>query len=256
MTSPSGPSYRFVCPPTWPQPPAGWVPPPGWRPDPAWGPAPEGWQFWQPAEAGPAMVPTDGFAIATLVAGVLGSFIFAGIFGGVSLSRIRRGLRRGRNLVFIGWGLCGLWLVAVIVLFSLLSAEGPGRAPSGEITAAGKIAPMSLQIGDCLTLPATVGGAVVKVDAVPCSSAHNAQVFNIVNTGSGPYPGENQATEMGLTACEAELGAFYGEETDIKPGTQLLSFTSAEADWNRGDHTSRCLVMALDGSFTGDIRDR
>ena len=38
---------RFVTPPNWPPPPAGWRPPPGWAPDPAWGPAPPGWQFWE-----------------------------------------------------------------------------------------------------------------------------------------------------------------------------------------------------------------
>jgi hypothetical protein len=39
---------RFVVPPEWPQPPAGWVPPAGWRPDPSWPVAPDGWQWWVP----------------------------------------------------------------------------------------------------------------------------------------------------------------------------------------------------------------
>ncbi|PSK66677.1 hypothetical protein B0E53_01317 [Micromonospora sp. MH33] len=38
--------WRFVVPPGWPPPPAGWVPPQGWRPDPSWPPAPDDWQFW------------------------------------------------------------------------------------------------------------------------------------------------------------------------------------------------------------------
>jgi hypothetical protein len=37
---------RFVTPPNWPQPPAGWVPPPDWQPPTAWGPPPPNWQFW------------------------------------------------------------------------------------------------------------------------------------------------------------------------------------------------------------------
>ncbi len=48
MTTPPG--QRWVAPPNWPQPEPGFVPPPGWKPNPAWGPAPEGWQFWQPAD--------------------------------------------------------------------------------------------------------------------------------------------------------------------------------------------------------------
>lgn len=38
---------RFVAPPNWPQPPAGWTPSAGWQPAPEWGAAPAGWTFWQ-----------------------------------------------------------------------------------------------------------------------------------------------------------------------------------------------------------------
>ena len=46
MPTPRG--MRWVAPPNWPQPAAGWSPPAGWTPDPAWGPAPSGWVWWQP----------------------------------------------------------------------------------------------------------------------------------------------------------------------------------------------------------------
>ncbi|GGN81462.1 hypothetical protein GCM10010112_57940 [Actinoplanes lobatus] len=46
---PAPTGIRFVVPPDWPTPPAGWYPPDGWRPDPAWSPAPAGWQWWVPA---------------------------------------------------------------------------------------------------------------------------------------------------------------------------------------------------------------
>jgi collagen type III alpha len=45
---PAPTGIKFVVPPEWPQPPAGWTPPPGWRPDPIWPPAPYGWQWWIP----------------------------------------------------------------------------------------------------------------------------------------------------------------------------------------------------------------
>ena len=47
---------RFVVPPTWPGPPAGWVRTEGWQPSAEWGPAPVGWQFWQ-EDAPPVVVP-------------------------------------------------------------------------------------------------------------------------------------------------------------------------------------------------------
>lgn len=45
---PTARGMRWVAPPNWPQPAAGWSPPAGWTPDPAWGPAPSGWVWWQP----------------------------------------------------------------------------------------------------------------------------------------------------------------------------------------------------------------
>lgn len=45
---PAPTGIKFVVPPDWPQPPAGWTPPPGWRPDPTWPSAPYGWQWWIP----------------------------------------------------------------------------------------------------------------------------------------------------------------------------------------------------------------
>jgi hypothetical protein len=45
---PAPTGIKFVVPPDWPQPPAGWTPPSGWRPDPTWPPAPYGWQWWIP----------------------------------------------------------------------------------------------------------------------------------------------------------------------------------------------------------------
>ncbi|HIY24544.1 MAG TPA: hypothetical protein H9837_09625 [Candidatus Brachybacterium merdigallinarum] len=46
-------AYRFNPPPNWQIEDPDWTPPPGWQPDPAWGPAPDGWNFWIPADEAP-----------------------------------------------------------------------------------------------------------------------------------------------------------------------------------------------------------
>jgi hypothetical protein len=40
--------FKFVVPPGWPLPPAGWVPHRNWHPDPSWPVAPNDWQWWVP----------------------------------------------------------------------------------------------------------------------------------------------------------------------------------------------------------------
>lgn len=62
-------SFRYVSPPNWPPPPAGWVPPAGWQPPPQWPPAPTGWQFWvRDAVIGMASAPVPVLSAAVPVA--------------------------------------------------------------------------------------------------------------------------------------------------------------------------------------------
>ncbi|MCA0294990.1 MAG: septum formation family protein [Actinobacteria bacterium] len=255
MTSPHGPQYRFACPPNWPQPPSGWLPPEGWQPDPAWGPAPEGWHFWQPVAA-PAEPPIDGYAVATLITGLLGGVILPVVFGAISLSRIKQGLRRGRVLVVAGWVLTALWLVAIFGYVAWTGSRFPARTPDGTVTRAGKVPPMRLRLGDCLELPESTRGVVKQVDVLPCDSPHNGQVFAIVTLPAGGYPGDDEAIRLGIDACAEEIDGFFGTSAAIAPSLQSFSFTAPKTDWENGDHSVRCLVVDTAGDFTGDVRDR
>lgn len=256
MAARSVPAFQFVCPPNWPQPPAGWIPPEGWQPEPAWGPAPPGWQFWQPS----APPQVDGFAVATLIAGVVGSPLLAVIFGGIALSRIRRRGRQGRNLVFIGMGLAALWVVGIVVFLvwgsAMHSAMTPTRSPNGTITAKGKLDSSALQVGDCVKLPITEGGSITLLDVVPCGDLHNAQVVNIVDLGAGSYPGDDQVSQLSRDACQAKVTEFVKANAEIRPGLRVFTLFSSETMWKQGEHRSQCLVADVTTDFTGDVRGR
>jgi putative regulator of septum formation len=255
MTTSPRPRYRFVCPPNWPQPPVGWTPPAGWQPDPAWGPAPASWSFWQPEVPQDLRPPVDGLAVTALVTGAVGAFLFSIIFGIVSLGRIRRGERRGRGLVLVGWGLCVAWIIAALGLAWLQVSAQPQRAPSGSITAPGKVSPLDIHIGDCLRLPAdgVADAVIVSVEVMPCAQPHNAQVFEIITLDADAYPGTDEITRMALDACEPKAYEYLGdnEVTDLR----LYTFVPPKDGWQKGDRSASCLLFDDTGDFTGEARD-
>lgn len=74
---PAGGRWRYVHPPTWPAPPAGWTPWVGWQPPVEWAQAPAGWVFWARDRPWPARHPkwtaaAAVFAVLFVVAGVTG----------------------------------------------------------------------------------------------------------------------------------------------------------------------------------------
>jgi hypothetical protein len=74
-----------------------------------------------PPPPGPPRRRTDGFAIASLVLGILGGTILSIVFGFVALSRIKRssGRKGGRGLAIAGISLGFLWLALIAVLVVL-----------------------------------------------------------------------------------------------------------------------------------------
>jgi Domain of unknown function (DUF4190) len=60
--------------------------------------------------------PTDGYAITSLVFGIIGGWILGLAFGIAALRRINRGVRDGRGLALTGIWLSVAWLVVLLVV--------------------------------------------------------------------------------------------------------------------------------------------
>ena len=101
--------------------------PAGWYPDP-W--VPGGRRWWDgdqwtshlaPGAVPPRRPSTDGFAIASLVLGIMGGSILAIILGFVARSRIKGsgGLKEGSGLATAGIVLGFIWIAGLATLFTL-----------------------------------------------------------------------------------------------------------------------------------------
>jgi hypothetical protein len=90
-------------------------------------PAPSGYQApdGNYGYSAPAPQKTNGFAIASLVFGIIGGVLLALVFGYIALSQIKRsgGQQGGRGLALAGVTLGWVWLGIVIILVAVNSGS-------------------------------------------------------------------------------------------------------------------------------------
>ena len=81
--------------------------------------------------APPGRPPTDGFAVATLLTGIVPLIPVTLVLGVIALIRIARTGARGRGLAITGLVLAGLWAIAGAAAAACWSASTrpPGRPP-------------------------------------------------------------------------------------------------------------------------------
>lgn len=161
-------------------------------------PATGDWLYsWLPAEPQPA-APVDRPAVATLLLGLFGLVPLSIGLGVLWLvGRRREPGRRGRGYVYAGLALSGCWALGLTIVL-LVGAAGP-RTPFRD--------PVALRIGDCFTLTGALTGPARQVPVVPCTQAHNAEVFALVDVGDdvGLMPDQPTLTKAVLAACRPAL---------------------------------------------------
>ncbi|MDR0345132.1 MAG: DUF4190 domain-containing protein, partial [Nocardiopsaceae bacterium] len=218
-------------------------------------------QFTGHAGAGPGApaqflgrAKTSGFAIASFVFGLLGGVLLSVIFGIVALVRIRRRGQRGKGFAIAGLVLSGAWVLVVGVAIAVLVIEQPGRsAATGQIAHQGTASILSLHSGDCFQNPAGSGLIHVRnVTAVPCTTAHNAQVFAIFEVKAAGYPGHAAMLQLADRGCRARIPR-YVDRTKLT-GTMSLHFVFPEPDsWAAGRRSVSCLIVDSSKDLTSSL---
>jgi hypothetical protein len=180
---------------------------------------------------------TSGFAIASLVFGILGGIFLSVIFGIVALRRIRKRNLKGQGLAIAGLVLSGLWtlLIAVVVIVAL--ATDAERDPSGRVREAGTESVFDLRVGDCIN-DLEEATMEVSVEVLPCSQPHDAEVISSFELPRGDYPGEDSIFRVADRRCSRELDAVAGAQ-----GGEPFYFYPTEQSWGNGDRQVNCVAL-------------
>jgi hypothetical protein len=193
-------------------------------------------------------------ALTSFILGLIGVTLLSIIFGIVGLVQIRRRPQGGKGFAVAGLILSGIWIVIIAALIGTGIAVNANRSHStGGITSPGQVNIFSLQVGDCFQNPSTSPTilGVTNVTAVPCDSAHNAQVFAQFDASDPSYPGSKTLIKEAQRGCSNRTSAL---DRSKLTSTMTLHFLFPEAaSWAAGRRTITCLVVDANPDLTSSL---
>jgi hypothetical protein len=214
------------------QPTQSWPPPPGYQP--------------------PLEQRTNGFAIASLVFGIISGILLAVIFGIIALVQIPKKNQKGKGMAVAGLILAGLWTllwVAVIVAVVVTSAD---RDSSGEITESGDVSAFPLRVGDCLN-DIEESASITSLPAVLCDQPHEAEVFGMFDLPEGDYPTDEELVAQADAGCANQM-AMYAPEAMNDPTIGFFYIYPLQQAWP-ADREVVCLAISSEGTMTGSLTE-
>jgi hypothetical protein len=185
---------------------------------------------------------TSGWAVASFVLGIFAVVPLSVIFGFVGLQKIRRLGQGGKGLAIAGLILSLIW-VAVFVAAGVLSGGTATRqSASGKITHRGNLGVFALATGDCFDNPTNTQD-IESVTALPCTQAHDSQVFAKFNLSgdNNAYPAPDALTKLADTGCNSRTGSIDKPKTNADMTIRVL-FPERDA-WADGQRTVSCLIV-------------
>jgi uncharacterized protein DUF4190/putative regulator of septum formation len=218
---------------------------------------PYGTPYGPPPYAGPPVTgKVSGLAITAFVLGLLGFLILTAIvgiiLGVVGLVRIRDNQRLyGKGLAIAGIALSGAWLVGFAILIGIAAANPSQPSSSGHLTRPETKNVLSLSPGDCFQYPGA-RIAILTVTVVPCTQAHNAQVYAKFPATGSSYPGPAGLHQQAAPGCRSRMAGNL--DRSLITNTMTIQFLYPEpGSWAGGQRDISCLIVDTSRDLTTSL---
>lgn len=191
----------------------------------------------------PARPPIDGFAVASLISGILALIPLAVTFGPIALSRIARTGARGRALAITGLALGGTWAVAAAIAVAVLITQRPPAATA--------VFPkvFSLRTGDCIN---SAPNGLSRLHVLSCGQPHDGEVFSTFRLAGSHYPGAAALRQKANQGCGSRLSGYMNPQ--LAAMLNEAYFYPSPGAWAAGERTVVCTVRSPGGKLTGSVR--
>jgi hypothetical protein len=207
---------------------------------------------WDPElEPGPRS-DLSGFAVASLVFGVIGGVLFSPLFGLIALAKIKRTGQRGRGLAVAGLVLSGVWLLVLAVVFGV-NRYVVHRAEDV----------VALRIGQCFDLPAAGGDDAFvpgPIATLPCEQAHRAEMVGWVSPGdelgnAGGYPGAAALVQLAESGCPSVSRDYVLDPLSLPADVHPRWYVPRASEWVRGGQSITCFLVADRSPVSRSLRE-
>jgi hypothetical protein len=153
-------------------------------------------------------------------------------------------VRRSRRVV-VGAALATVLVLVAVVLLGL-RALGLGAGDSGVGVTATSVG--DLTVGTCYRLRAEdrTADSVGAVDAVPCTTPHDGQVYARVPLDFDSYPADIELTSTADAGCADQDAAALDPAVDSVDTISATWYAPLEADWAESPHVATCVIESDD----------
>src|ERR1700758_689309 len=184
---------------------------------------------------------TNGFAIASLILGILGGVLLSVIFGIIALTQIKGRGQAGRGMAIAGLVLSAAWIVVGVLLVVLVAAFGQDSVEATEV-----------QVGDCIETTPGDNANVKTLPKVSCDKPHEGEVYALLQVSGDTFPGQTALRDEYEKQCESALGT-YSPKAAADSAYQIYVLYPTQQTWDKGDRHVACLTITTD-KRTGSVK--
>ncbi len=199
-------------------------------------------QYGQQPPPYPPPRKTSGFAIASLIFGIIGGILLSVIFGIIALNQTKGGRQGGRGMAIAGLALSGAWtlLIAVAIVLVVVFDDGSVRATD-------------VKLGDCIETTPSDMSTVKMLPKVSCDKPHEGEVYALLPVSGATFPGQSTLRNEYEEKCMSALQTYSSKAAEDS-AYQIFVLYPTQETWDQGDRRVACLTITGD-KRTGSVKE-
>ncbi|GFH37775.1 DUF4190 domain-containing protein [Streptomyces pacificus] len=241
------------------QPPSPFPPPPGAHPYAMQAGAQQGMPY-PPYGTVPQRPATNGFAIGSLVAGIVCCLPPLGlVLGLIALAQIRKRGDGGRGLAVAGTALSVISTILMTVAFATGTAREAWHGFREAVRESAAVeSTFDLRTGQCFDTP---GQGVADEDEaaavriVDCDSPHEGEVTGAFTLGAiDEWPGQRAVEAEAERRCEDVSSGYALDWWTVPPTAEPYYYMPTRDSWSFGDRGVTCALVSDGPKLTTSVR--
>lgn len=202
--------------------------------------------------------PLNGFALASLLVGLLCLPPLGIVFGIVALVQIAKKGERGKALAIVG-----LVLSVLMTGAAVFAAERVVTAIGGRLDEVGEFADVegdltdidALRAGDCFNVPdGDLMGERPLTYKIDCARVHHGEVTASSLTATAAAPESAAADRKSEDACWQAQDAYAMDTWAVPADAEMFYYAPSRESWRQGDRRLVCVIGTTNEERSGSLR--